>query len=126
LLDPGQTSAVRFIGDFADQHGVILPGWYVNAQTLNSSVAVLSPDGLITGVASGDTVLVAARGSITAATAIGVGKPSDGRLLLSRLLGIDAYPGSITLLPEQGMRQIIVSLGIGQQTFVTEAANGTL
>jgi len=92
---------------------------------LDPSIATLTPQGLLTALKDGHTVLTASRGAASAATVIGVGMPSNGELMISRVLGIDAYPDTVTVVPAGGTRQIVTSLGLGQQTFVTEGANGT-
>ncbi|MBX9640295.1 MAG: Ig-like domain-containing protein, partial [Mycobacteriaceae bacterium] len=126
LMDTGASISVQAIGDFADQADVLLPLWYVNGRILNTSIASLTPQGVLTAQANGHTVLIAGRDAALAATVVGVGSPTGSELFVSRTLGIDAYPDSVALVPNGGTRQIVTTLGVGRQIYITEASNGTL
>ena len=92
---------------------------------LDPRVAELSPQGLLTLKANGATALVAQRAGVAAATVVGVGEPTDAAGLITYYYGIDAYPDSVTLLPEGGTRQTIVKRGTSASVFVTQASDGT-
>ena len=126
LGDVGDNFLVVLEGDFADQQDVVLTLDYVNLALLDPSIASLSPQGLLTMTKDGATALVASRGAITAATVVGVGQPTDPAGLLTLYYGIDAYPDTVTLLPEGGTRQTIVKRGSSGNIFVSQAADGTL
>ncbi|MCB2028921.1 MAG: hypothetical protein KDH18_09735, partial [Rhodoferax sp.] len=122
------TRTIQVYGDFADQQDVLLPFDYVDVTTLHPDIATISAQGLLTALSDGHSVLLATRGAVTAATVIGVGKPdvNDYHLHTSWLYGIDAYPDTVTILPDGGSRQIVVSLGETGRIYITEAADGTL
>ena len=124
-IEPGHAVSVQVIGDFADQADVSLPFSYVNARTLDTSVAALTPEGALAGRAEGTTILVAERGLLTAATAVAVGAPVYEGGPIGYYFEIDAYPDSVALVPQGGSRQIIVSLGDDQEIFVGNADDGT-
>ncbi|MCB2002255.1 MAG: hypothetical protein KDH91_18690, partial [Rhodoferax sp.] len=107
---------------------VLLPFDYVDVTTLHPDIATISAQGLLTALSDGHSVLLATRGAVTAATVIGVGKPdvNDYHQHTSWLYGIDAYPDTVTILPDGGSRQIVVSLGETGRITITEAADGTL
>ncbi|MBS0640237.1 MAG: putative Ig domain-containing protein, partial [Proteobacteria bacterium] len=119
----GFSALIKAYADFADQTGVPVPLWYINAHVDDPTVATLSAQGVLTAVAAGTTVLEASRGTIAAATLVGVGDPSDPKLLVSKLYNIDAYPDSVTILPSGGERQVVTSLGTQKSDFVKGAAD---
>ncbi|MDH4177677.1 MAG: putative Ig domain-containing protein, partial [Thermoleophilia bacterium] len=124
-IEPGHAVAVDVIGDFADQADVSLPWSYVSTWTLDPTVAALTPEGTLAGLAEGTTALVAERGLLTAATAVAVGAPLYDGGSIGYYFHIDAYPDSVAIVPDGGSRQIIVSLGYDQEIFVGTAADGT-
>ncbi len=128
LGEVGSSSLIQVYGDFADQQHVLLPFDYIDVATLDAGVASITQQGLLSALANGYTVLVAARGGVTAATVVGVGEPSEDqvRLFMSKLYGIDAYPDTVTIVPDGGTRQVVVSLSDTGRIFITESANGTL
>ena len=125
LLAEGASTVVDVIGHFADQTGVRLTAEFANLRTRDGGIASVTDQGLVSGLSTGTTALVASRAGATVATVVGVGEPASGRLAVSRLFGIDAYPDTVTLLPEGGARQVVVSLGSNQEVFVSSAADGT-
>ncbi|MBM3524765.1 MAG: hypothetical protein FJX57_17605, partial [Alphaproteobacteria bacterium] len=125
LMEKDQAVAIQVIGDFADQADFVLPLWYVAGTTLDATVATLSPEGVLTAVGNGNTIIKASRGDATAATVVGVGMPTESFALASRLFGIDAYPDSVTIVPTGGERQIVTSLGFTQQVYISKASDGT-
>ena len=125
-LDEGQSQRVQVVGDFADQQDVLLPLEYLTVDVLDPDVAMISSLGVVTGTSSGSTALVATRGSITVATAIGVGDPVDNLATIARFFGIDAYPDAVTIVPDGGTRQVVVTLGTLGTDFVSDAVDGTI
>jgi hypothetical protein len=117
----GATDLIHVFADFADQTGVLVPLDYVNARIDNSAVATLTPDGLLTSIANGYTVLRAERGKVAAATVVGVGTPPDGEQEVANLYNINPYPASVTLIPAGATRSIITMLGTLPDTFVGPA-----
>jgi len=125
MMDIGETEIIRVIGDFADQQDVELPLAYVNARVLAPTIASLTPQGALSALSNGYTVLAAERGRVSAATVVGVGDAPAGILTLTQFSGIDAYPDAVTIVPTGGERQIIVSIGSTGLTFVGKASDGT-
>ncbi len=122
----GEVSQVIVIGDFADQEDVILPFDYVDVQTMDPEVAVVNSNGILTTRGDGDTALVARRGGIADGTVVTVGVPNDPDGMISLYYGIDAYPDSVTILPNGGSRQIVTSVGTDQEQFVQGAGDGVM
>ncbi len=114
-----------FVGNFADQQNVVLDPSYVATQLTNSSVATISADGRLVGVATGTTTLIATAQGLQAATAVTVGKPSDG--LDQELLnaGLNLYPLSVTLSSAGGTRQLDVYPGDDYQLANNLSAGAT-
>ncbi|RPI38658.1 MAG: hypothetical protein EHM59_22915, partial [Betaproteobacteria bacterium] len=125
LMDVGESEIIRVIGDFADQQDVALPLDYVNARVLSPTLASLTPQGVLSALANGYTVLVAERGLVSAATVVAVGDATTSQLTITQFSGIDAYPDTVTIVPSGGERQIVVTLGSLGETFISEAADGT-
>jgi YD repeat-containing protein len=119
----GSVSPISIHADFADETDVLVAFSYVNAHVDDTSVAVLTPDGLLTSLGHGYTLLEASRGTVANATVVGVGTPADGNLLISKQFDIRAYPSAVTLLPGDGSRQIITSLGTLPDAFVSGTAD---
>ncbi len=95
-------------GDFADQQGVFLPSSYLTFQSTDLTVASVSSSGLLHAVNNGSTALVVASHGVQAATAVTVGIPESllGQYLYA--LGLNAYPGAVTLSSKDGSRQMQV------------------
>ncbi len=125
MMDIGDTQIIRVIGDFADQQDVLLPLSYVNARILAPGIASLTPQGVLSALSDGYTVLVAERGAVSAGTVVAVGDATVGLLPLTQYSGIDAYPDTVTIVPTGGTRQIIVSIGTTGLVYVGKAADGT-
>ncbi|KPJ75957.1 MAG: hypothetical protein AMJ54_13385, partial [Deltaproteobacteria bacterium SG8_13] len=124
-IETGHSAAVQAIGDFTDQDDVDLPFSYVNARTIDPSVATLTPEGFLVGLVEGTTIMVAERGPLTAATVVKVGEPLYDGGPIAGSVDIEAYPDSVAIVPNGGSRQVIVSLDEDQTIFVGAAADGT-
>ena len=119
-LDAGENEVVQIIGHFADQQDVPIPFDYLDqVDVVDETVARLTEGGVLSAVQAGDTVLQVGRGTIAAATTVSVGVPSDHSGFTAQLLGIDAYPNSVSIPLGDGEKQITVSLGLGRDTFIT-------
>ncbi|MFN0038823.1 MAG: tandem-95 repeat protein, partial [Burkholderiales bacterium] len=118
----GGSLQLELIGDFADQQDVLLPASYLTFSSTNPDSGRVGTNGRVAGLARGEGALVATRGNILAATAFLVGKPatlSDTALALS---GLDVYPGAVTVVPNGGERNIVLS-ALGKD--VASATSGT-
>ena len=116
------TAPISVYADFTDESGVLVPLDYVNARVDDSTVARLTPDGLLTGLADGYTILRADRGQVATATVVAVGTPTDGQLAVSQSFGIDAYPDTVTLISGVD-RQIVTGVGTTNTLFKSGAAD---
>ncbi len=121
----GMSATVGVVGDFADQDDVPLPLWYVNATIDDPAIATLTPEGLVTALAEGHTILHAERGNAAAGTVVGVGTTDSTEDFLTALYGLDAYPDTVTIVPDGGSRQIVTSIGPNYDHFVGKASDGT-
>ncbi|WP_353955672.1 putative Ig domain-containing protein [uncultured Sphingobium sp.] len=122
----GESGGVAVIGQFADQADVALPYSYVTASVGHPDIVRLGSDGTLLALAQGATYLKVSRGNIAAATSLTVGDPNSVRELMTQIYGINAYPDSVTLLPDGGSRAIITSLDVTEETFANGAAAGTV
>ncbi|HSC14228.1 MAG TPA: dockerin type I domain-containing protein, partial [Gammaproteobacteria bacterium] len=121
----GGAIELETIGDFEDQIGVRLPGSYLTWSTTNGA-ATVSIDGTLRGNGQGTGAVVASRGDLRAVTAYLVGRPDPGDLVLL-IRGLDAYPDSVTLAANGGVRQIkLVVTGDDPEEDIGAAADGTL
>gem|GEM_PF-3421131 len=105
----GGGTQLQFIGDFADQTGVLLPGTYLTLSSTNDVAGQVRQDGRFLGIGQGYGAIVAARGDIQAATAFMVGAPADIADAALATLGLTSYPGAVTLVSNGGSRQILLS-----------------
>src|SRR5690606_15576408 len=108
---PGEVAEVVVVGQFADQADVVLPFDYVSVASQDPDVVKVATGGLMTAIGEGDTWLLASRGNVSAATSVAVGIADDGDGAIAQIFGIDAYPDSVTLIPEGGTRQVVTQLG---------------
>ena len=115
----GDTGRVALIGTFADQDDVVLPYNYVTTTIGDPSIVRIESDGTLYALKDGATYLKIARGGIAAATSMTVGLPSTGHDLMTSVYDIDAYPDSVTLLPNGGTRQVLVRLDPNERYFAT-------
>ena len=122
----GETADVVVVGQFEDQADVVLPFDYVSVTTLDPDIASVSAQGTLRTKSEGDTALIASRDGINAGTAIRVGWASDALGSIAQILGIDAYPDAVTILPTGGTRQIITSVGLDETDFVAGDADEVL
>ncbi len=123
-LASDRPTPVLVIGDFADEAGVLLPPSYVALTSTDPGVFSASQDGLLHPVTPGFGVLqVTARG-LQAVTAVTVGVPTDALDQIVDVLGLNVYPGAISL-PEDGQRQLLVPL-VEEQWDLTSAASGSV
>ena len=109
-LLPGVSQQIILTGEFSDGTESTLPASYVTITTASPSIASVSPGGLLTGLSDGTTVLIVSSHGIEAATAVTVGVPTDPTQQGLYALGIDIYPGAVSLPSMDGSRQIKVSL----------------
>jgi len=109
LLAAGGSVTVVIIGDFADQTGVQLPPSYVNFSVSDTTVAQVSPAGVLTGVAEGGTALVISSHGLQAATGVQVLAPADLTNDLAVQTILDIYPGAVSL-----------AVGLTRQLYVTD------
>ncbi|MBW8890894.1 MAG: hypothetical protein JF617_01495, partial [Burkholderiales bacterium] len=115
-LRSGETRALQAYGDFADEQDVALTGNYLqwtieNWQDGVGAIVTTPGDTLLKGQASGWGYVKATRGGLLGVRSFEVGGPSDDTISLA-LGGLDAYPGSVSLVAPQsdgsgaGQRQI--------------------
>jgi hypothetical protein len=122
-LEPGQRHQLEILADFADQNGVTVPASFVRLQSTDASVAVVNADGVVTALADGSSVLLAEAASIQAATAVGVGFPTDQTQQFLHALGLVADPEAIALPVSGGTRQFNIS--VDHQIDLTAGSAGT-
>lgn len=118
----GGSVELAFIGDFADQAGVVLPASYLNLAVTNTAAARIGTDGRLTGLAQGYGAVVATRGEITAATAFRSGGFATTGDRILNLAGLEFYPGAVTVAADGGLRQIVLT---ALEEDVAQAADGT-
>ena len=121
-LRGGDQLQLQFTGDFADETGVTLPADYLSLSTSDPALATLGAGGVLTAHADGYGQIVASRGTISAATALGVGKPVTADDLYAYYFGINAYPDSLAMTPGTA-RQMVIQAGDG--IYVTDPSYGT-
>jgi YD repeat-containing protein/VCBS repeat-containing protein len=122
-LNAGAVQVLSLTGDFADEKDVALPASYLTFTSTDPSVARVSARGVVTGVANGSAILVAASHGIQAATAITVGVPTDATALYLYNHGLTSYPQAVALPAQNGQRQLKISAG---KIDDTGHASGTL
>src|SRR5690606_42047314 len=98
----------------------------VQAMIGDSSIVNLSDTGSLLSLKEGATYLKVSRGNISTATAITVGHPKTGLEIMTAAFDIDAYPDSVTLLPNGGVRQIVTTMDPNQEDFADGASEGTI
>ena len=119
----GGSRELVFIGDFADQAGVLLPGSYLTLTSTHPLSGRIGPDGRLSGLSAGYGAITAERDGILAATAFMVGAPHDFIDAALMIGGLGVFPSAVTVLPNGGARQILVT-SVGDD--VAAAAAGTL
>ena len=121
----GSAIELQLIGDFADQTGVLLPANFLSWSTTNALSATVDGFGFVRGIGNGSGAIVAQRGGVTAATAFQSGVPQADDMNVF-LMGLDAYPDSVSVAENGGTRQI--KLFINNQDVLEDigsAAEGT-
>ena len=85
----------------------------------------LTEGGTLLSLTEGATFLQVTRGNISAATTLTVGSPQSANQLMTAVYGIDAYPDTVTVLPNGGERRIVTKVDPEQEHFFDGAASGT-
>ena len=122
VITAGRTFEIQMIGDFADEVGVLLPASYVTLEILDESLATVSAQGTLSAVGEGNTVLIATRGDLLAATVISVAATDEHYGYYVEQGGIGFYPGAVSL-PFDGERQLQIT--VDGNIDVTETSTGT-
>ncbi|MCX7894015.1 MAG: putative Ig domain-containing protein, partial [Burkholderiales bacterium] len=123
VVGVGGSVELAFIGDFADEAGVVLPASYLGLSVTNPAAARIGADGRLAGLAQGYGAVVATRAGITAATAFRSGGFASLADRALDIAGLEFYPDAVTVVAEGGVRQIVLA-ALG--TDVAQAADGTL
>lgn len=122
-LDSDRPMSVLILGDFADQQQVPLPPSYLTLTSSDADIFTVSQDGFLRAIAPGSGVLQAAARGLQAVTAVTVGVPTDTLNLIVDVMGLNVYPGAISL-PEDGQRQLLAR--VDEQWDLTSAASGSV
>ena len=123
-FDAGDIEFMTVVGDFADQQDVVLDPSYLTFTTLDPHVAAVAPTGRLGALQNGNTVLVAAHGSVQAATAVSVGPPSTTLEQQLQSAGLNVYPTTLALSSLGGTRQFLAGVG-GGSFELTDSSTGT-
>ncbi|MEY8842420.1 Ig-like domain-containing protein, partial [Cribrihabitans sp. XS_ASV171] len=126
FTEAGEVGDLVVVGQFADQADVILPFDYVNVATPDPDIIKIGSNGLVTALKEGDTHILAHRDNLSAATAVAVGIADDPNGAVAQIFGIDAYPDSVTIVPDGGQRQIVTELGTLGTDFVQGTEDGVV
>ena len=114
------------VGDFADQQGIPLPTSYLTFQSSDDSIASVSPNGLLHATRDGSATVRVASHGVQAATAVTIGTPESSRDQLLYSVGLNAYPGAVTL-SDGGTRQfqVYARADLALATNLTGSSAGT-
>ncbi|MDE3034800.1 MAG: beta-propeller fold lactonase family protein, partial [Nitrospirota bacterium] len=110
LDGPKHSTTLQLIGDFADEQDVLLPGSYLTFASTNPTAGTISASGRLSGQTVGTGVITATSHGLQAATAFSVGIPEDQTQQFLYGLGLNVYPGGVTLVENTGQRQILANL----------------
>ena len=123
-LDVGEVSEVLVTGDFTDEAGVLLPASYLTLSSTDPSVLSVTATAQIVGASDGTAALVVSRGAVATATAVTVGTLTDPTHRRLAVVGLDAFPGALTLAVDNGARQFLA--GVDNEFTLTDASTGTV
>jgi DNA/RNA endonuclease G (NUC1) len=102
-LDAGESTELVVLGDFADREDVVLPDSYLTYTSFNPEVASIEPNGNVTGLVNGTSILSASRNNLQAVTALRVGElpapTNDAEFngALAEIYGLNVYPKAVTM-----------------------------
>ncbi|MCL4179872.1 MAG: tandem-95 repeat protein, partial [Verrucomicrobia bacterium] len=119
VLAAGQTVTLSVWGELTDARRIELPSGYVEFQSSDPAVAIVSGKGVVLGLAPGVTIVTAStRDGRVAATPVSVGTAA------TRLL--EFYPSAYVLAAGGQTRQFVVRERVGDHVFdLSSSAAGT-
>jgi len=111
ILEKGERTQLVFIGDFADQEDVIIPGNYLTLTSNNPIAATINTNGQVLGLglADGTGIITASRNNLQAVTAFNVGIPTEGLDQALLILGLETFPQTLALAGQGDTRQLQVN-----------------
>ncbi len=124
ILEVGEAFDLRLVGDFADESNVVLPASYLTFESSAPDVATVTTSGLVTSIGQGATTVVARRGPILAATAVGIGPSVGSTQVLAEATGLLVEPGAVSIPVVDGRRPLKVTI-LGRGIDLTSGDSNT-
>jgi hypothetical protein len=131
-LSPRASQVLQLVGDFADEQNVLLPASYLQFQSTNPTAGIVTlhaSRATLHGLTEGTGIITASTAhgpggvTIQAATAFSIGIPTDQTQQFLYALGLDVFPGAVSLTTGGGQRQILADLADTIQ--LTNGSTGT-
>ena len=123
-LTLGEGSELRATGDFEEAKGVALPADYLRWTSTDEGSVRVDEQGRITCVERGTATIIASRDGVHGANAVAIyDLPASELRAIVPDMAFEVYPATLTLVPGQVGRQILVTDFIGAS--IARGVHGT-